>query len=204
MQNFPRGKTVLAAFVSSLILFALMLLVTTNTITNVSGVMTEEVSVWWDSSCTVPVLKIDWKTLAPGETCAYIVYIRNENNKPMYLVMSTANWIPSEAPYHMTFGWDYKGRLINPGENLRTTVTLSVSRYIIGISSFSFTILVGGSDSLPGDIDGDGNISILDLKRVKLALAGLIAEPEADLDGDGLVTILDLKKLQRIYDSFYG
>lgn len=204
MQNFPRGKTVLAAVVSSLILFALMLLVTTNTITNVSGVMTEEVSVWWDSSCTVPVLKIDWKTLAPGETCAYIVYIRNENNKPMYLFMSTANWTPSEAPYHMTFGWDYKGRLINPGENLRTTVTLSVSRYIIGISSFSFTILVGGSDSLPGDIDGDGKISILDLKRVKLALAGLIAEPEADLDGDGLVTILDLKKLQRIYDSFYG
>jgi len=53
-----------------------------------------------------------------------------------------------------------------------------------------------------GDVNDDGAIDILDIKRVKLALSGLIDEPFADLDGDCDVDILDLKKDKLILSGF--
>jgi len=52
-----------------------------------------------------------------------------------------------------------------------------------------------------GDVDGNGVISILDLKKVKLAYSKLIVEPLADLDGNGLINVLDVKKMKLIYSG---
>jgi len=52
-----------------------------------------------------------------------------------------------------------------------------------------------------GDINGDGVVNILDVKRFKLAYSGLIEEPRADINGDGVVNILDLKKMKLIYSG---
>lgn len=48
-----------------------------------------------------------------------------------------------------------------------------------------------------GDVDGNGKIDILDVKKIKIIYSGLIditEIPWADLDGDGAANILDLKK----------
>ena len=52
-----------------------------------------------------------------------------------------------------------------------------------------------------GDINGDGVVNILDVKRVKMAYSDLVEEPRADIDGDGVVNILDLKKMKLIYSE---
>ena len=53
-----------------------------------------------------------------------------------------------------------------------------------------------------GDVDGDGEVTAFDVKKVKLALAGYIVEPGADIDGDGKVTTFDLKKVKLILAGY--
>ena len=196
MRYFPKEKTVLALVVSSLILFAFMLLVTTNTITNVSAVEANGVGVYWDSDCSNRVSSIDWSTLEPGSLKNIAVYIRNEEEEPTYLNLSTTNWNPSKASQYLNLGWDYTGQRINPGENLQITLTLAVSRHIEGISSFSFDILITGSDSLPGDINGDGIVDVFDAVLVLIASASEPGDsswnPKADINQDGIVDIYDV------------
>ena len=53
--------------------------------------------------------------------------------------------------------------------------------------------------SLPGDLDGNGTLDLLDLQRLVNVLLGLELDPQvitrADLDQDGRTTILDLQRL---------
>jgi len=53
----------------------------------------------------------------------------------------------------------------------------------------------------PGDVDGDGECNVLDVKLVKLAYSGIMDEPNADLDGNGVINILDVKKVKLIYSG---
>jgi len=52
-----------------------------------------------------------------------------------------------------------------------------------------------------GDVDGNGEVNILDVKKVKLAYSGFIVEPLADIDGSGVIDILDLKMVKLIYSG---
>jgi len=193
MQYFPGEKTVLALVVSSLILFAFMLLATTNTVTNVSAVEANGVGVYWDSDCTDSVSSIDWGTLTPGSLKNVVVYIQNEDMEPMYLITSTTNWNPSKASDYITVRWDYGGQWMNPSENLQITLTLSVTRYIEGISNFSFDIIVTGSDRLLGDVNGDLKVNILDVILVAKNFGPVPpSPPECDIDGNGNVSVRDL------------
>ena len=209
MQYFPKEKAVLALVVSSLILLASMLLVTTNTITNVSAVEANGVGVYWDSYCADRVFSIDWGALTPGSAKNIVVYMRNEIEEPTYLIMSTTNWTPSEAPRYITLRWDYTGQRINPGGILQITLTLSVSRSIKGISSFSFDIVITGSQRLPGDVNGDDKVDVSDALRLGVAITkimlGIMTHEEAiaenpfyDLNNDVKVDIADMQSLRVI------
>jgi len=55
--------------------------------------------------------------------------------------------------------------------------------------------------TVPGDVDGNGECNILDVKKVKLAYSGWIKEPNADIDDNGEINILDLKKEKLIYSG---
>jgi len=208
MHRLNKEKVLLAFVVASLILFAFMLLVTTNTITNVSGVETESVGVYWDSKCTKRIFSIDWGTLTPGSTKSIVVYIRNEVEERIYLIMSTTNWNPSKASDYITLRWNYTGQRINPGEALQITLTLSISRQIEGITSFSFDILVTGGARLLGDVDGSGAVDWVDLGLFGLAYETVPGDPNwnpaADFDNNGKVDWQDLSILGRNYGQHYS
>ncbi len=170
MQHSTREKVLLAFVVASLIFYVFMLLLDTKTITNVSGLETEGVGVYWDSNCARPRSSIDWGTLTPGSLEDIVVYIRNEGDEPIFLVKSEEDWNPSEAPRYLTLLWDYSRQRMNRGEALQITLTLTVASNITGISSFSFDILVTGSDRFPGDVNGNGFVGsddIIVIQRVE-------------------------------------
>jgi len=198
MQNFSRDKAVLALVVSALILSTFLLLMTTKTVTNVSAVEGNGVGVYWDSSCTNEVLSIGWGTLTPGSMKDIVVYIRNEVEEPIYLILNTTNWNPLKASDYLALKWDYSGQRMNPDEILQITLTLSVSNYIEGISSFSFDIIINGSNSLPlsGDINGDRTINILDIVLYVLAFGSKPGDPNwdprVDINPDGIINVADL------------
>ena len=203
MQHLTKEKVLLAFVVASLIFCVFMFLATTKTVVNVSAVEANGVGVYWDSNCSDIVEEIPWGTLNPGSVKNVPVYIQNREAEPMYLILSTTNWNPLNASDFLELTWNYTAWRMNPGEVLQITLTLSVSRYIQGISSFSFDILVAGSDSLPGDVNGDGEVTATDLAIVKsyatkttLELItmeeALAQQPFADVNGDDQITATDV------------
>ena len=214
MQHSTEEKVLFFCVVASLILYVFMLMATNNTIANVSAMQTNGVGVYWDSNCTNRVSSISWGNLTPGSAKNFAVYIRNEAGVLVELLLWTANWNPAIASGYINLGWNYTaGRWINPGEVLRTTLTLSVSRYIAGISSFNFDIVITATDSLVGDVNGDGKVDIRDLSIVARAFGSQPDDPNwnplADITGpaplvpDGEVDIRDIGLAAKNFGKTY-
>ena len=171
LQKLARSYRGLAiAFVAALlVIYAFFTFsITMNSTISVSAVEASGVGIYWDRNCNNEVPSIDWGTLEPGSVKKKMFYVRDEGEEPLCLTLSTANWNPPNASRYLSLWWDAEGRWMEHGEVLQSTLTLSVSRYIEGITSFSFDILVTGSDSLLGDVDGDGKVTLLDLKKITM------------------------------------
>jgi len=151
-----RPKKILLAtvFVVAGILFAFVLLDGTVmgtllgrvTLPNLGTVKAMGVGVYWDSGCSNSVTSVNWGTVEPGSTNDVTVFIRNEGNGAETLSSTAENWNPSTASMYMSLTWDYGGQVIDVGEVVQVTLSLSVSASITGITSFSFDIVIVGSD----------------------------------------------------------
>jgi hypothetical protein len=104
------------------------------------------VGVYWDSGCSQTVSSIDWGLAEPGAVKNVTVYIRNEGNAPITLSLQTANWNPPSAADYISLSWNYGGQIIDPNQVVAVTLSLSVSSNIQGITTFSFDIVIAGSD----------------------------------------------------------
>jgi len=103
------------------------------------------VGVYWDSNCSSAVSWIEWGTVEPGLTRNVTVYLRNEGNEAANLFMFPDNWNPPEASNYMTLSWDYAGNSVDPQEIVQTTLRLSTSPGIEGITNFNFDIIIGAT-----------------------------------------------------------
>ena len=124
------------------------LLSASTTISNTGNVKTVGVGVYWDSSCSQEVSLIEWGSLDPGETSSVTVYVRNEGSVAVVLSMTTENWDPTLASSYITLDWDRDDYVLSSGESVQAVLTLSVSSSITGITSFSFDIVITGTESL--------------------------------------------------------
>jgi hypothetical protein len=109
-------------------------------------ISTEGIGVYWDSECIDPVASIDWGMIEPGAIKNVTVYVRNEGNTTATISLSTENWNPANASNYMNLTWDYTGQVIDVGEVVQVTLSLSVSNTIEGITNFSFDIVIVRSD----------------------------------------------------------
>jgi hypothetical protein len=201
MQHSTREKVLLAFVVVSLIFCVFMFLATTKTIVNVSAVGSYGVEVYKDQACTIRVEYIDWGNLTPGSVKNELVYIKNIEEEPMFLRKNTTNWDPVDASKYMTLLWDYSGRRMNHLDVLQITLTLNVSRYIKGISNFSFDIYITASDRSLGDVDGNGKVNVMDMLALKTAITlqeTWAQAPFCDVDGNGKVDVADMLALKTI------
>jgi hypothetical protein len=124
------------------------LLTASQTIPNTGNVKAVGVGVYSDSGCNQKVLSIQWGTLDPGETSHEPVYIRNEGNTAVVLTMTTENWSPASASSYITLSWNLEqGYVLDPAESVETVLTLSVSPSISGVESFTFDIIITGTES---------------------------------------------------------
>jgi len=116
------------------------------TLPNLGTVKAMGVGVYWDSGCSNTVTSVNWGTVEPGSTNDVTVYIKNEGNAAETLSSTAENWNPSIASTYISLTWDYAGQVIDVGEVVQVTLSLSVSDTIEGITSFSFDIIIIGSD----------------------------------------------------------
>jgi len=140
----------------------------------------------------------------PGWDITIIATIKNEGDFTETSLRITAYYFNATATYligtktvselaplretAISFTWDTTG--VSPGN------------YTMKATAGAVQLIDGTVKVRPlGDVDDNGKVNILDLKKVKLAYSLLIDEPMADIDGDGDIDILDLKKVKLAYSG---
>ena len=137
--------TVVAIAVMGLMVSALGALVATRTISNSGSVTAVGVGVYSDSGCTTALSAISWGTVNPGDVKTYTIYVKNTGNVPVTLNMTVSGWSPSSASSYIKLTWNQEKSVLTAGQVVSAVLTLSVSSSISNVTSFSFNIIITGT-----------------------------------------------------------
>ena len=122
-------------------------LVSIQTIPSGGTVTAVNVGVYSNSACTQNCTNINWGTLSPGASTTSTIYIKNTGTMPVTLSMATANWTPSNANTYLTLTWN-RGTtyVLAVGSSVSATLTLRSSANAGNITTFSFDIVITGTE----------------------------------------------------------
>jgi hypothetical protein len=122
------------------------LLISSQTLQSNGTVTTVNVGVYSDSSCTQNCTSINWGPIAPGNSTTRAIYVKNIGTIPMTLSMTTGSWVPSNANTYISLSWNQEGTVLTAGQSTTATLTLSASSSAGNITSFSFNIIITGTE----------------------------------------------------------
>lgn len=94
-----------------------------------------------DPAATIEVTTVDWGVMNPGSIRPIILYLKNTGNIAETVTLSAGNYKPPELQGIMTLSWDSEGIRIEPGQVMKTNITLEVSGSVTGISTFSLSLI---------------------------------------------------------------
>jgi hypothetical protein len=114
----------------------------TQTVPTSGHVTAINLGVYADGSCSEKLTSMDWGSLSPGDIIYKAIYVKNMGNSPVNIHMTSDSWNPTEASNSVTLAWDKENAVLNPGEVLKATLTLSVAATISGINDFTFNIII--------------------------------------------------------------
>ena len=139
---------VLALAVMAIVASGMGALVATQTISNTGSITVTpsvQLGVYSDSGCTVAISSVSWGTLNPGTTSTAPIYVKNQGNVAVTLSMSVNSWNPSSASSYLTLTWNRDGYSLAAGASVSAVLSLTVSSSITGITTFSFSITITGT-----------------------------------------------------------
>ena len=146
-RKIPTGIIIaIAATGLFLTLLTTGLLMSSQTLQSSGTVTAVNVGVYSDSGCTQNCTSIDWGTIAPGNTTTRTVYVKNIGTLPITLSMTTGSWVPSNANTYISLSWNRGGTVLSVGQSTTATLTLSASSSAGNITSFSFNIVITGTE----------------------------------------------------------
>lgn len=109
------------------------------------NVLTINVGAYTNSQCTTNCTSINWSTVAPGNTTTKTIYIKNTGTTSVSLSLTSSNWSPTNAGSFITLSWNKEDSILAPGNSTAATLSLYVSQSITGITTFSFTVVIIGT-----------------------------------------------------------
>lgn len=124
-------------------------------IPSLGTIKTLGVEAYWDVDCRNKTEEVKWGEISLGSSPAVILYVRSISNVKVTLQLDAVNWYPATLSDHMNLSWNYDGAIINPGEIVQITLTLSApysadfTRYLISnsVNEFSLDIIITTSQS---------------------------------------------------------
>lgn len=147
VQKLQVGAIMAVAMTAIVVsVLASSLLMAQQTIPNTGNVKAAGVCVYWNSNCTSNVTTINWGSLEAGAVVNLPVYIKNEGTVPVVLNMTTENWSPTSALSSITLSWNRGNYILSSGGIIQAIFTLTISPDISGITSFSFDIIITGTE----------------------------------------------------------
>jgi len=157
---------------------------------------TNNIGLYWDKDCKKPVSLIKWGVLSPNQTKKITLYVRNEGNEGIFLVVNPTNWNPQSASKYLAFSYYLQDSKIEAGQVINLALMLYVKPDIKGIANFNFDLVFEAREYSLGDINKDGVVDLLDLVIVTKAFGSTPTSPnwnpEADLNNDEIINICDI------------
>jgi len=89
-------------------------------------IKTIDVEIYWDPNGENKRETLSWDEIKTG-TVNTTVYVKSVSNFRVTLNLNITDWNPVEISDYLTISWDYNETLINPGEIIPVTMTLSAS-----------------------------------------------------------------------------
>ena len=93
--------------------------------------------IYWDQACLNKTLSLNWGTIAAGSSNNLTVYVRNEGNSAVSLLLSTSDWAPSSASSYISLNWNYTNQVLKTNEVIPIELTLTVAPNIDEITGFN-------------------------------------------------------------------
>lgn len=75
---------------------------------------------------------MSWGVVKPGATKNITVYIRNEKNSRITIILNTTDWDPLNASNYIDLSWDYMGEIIDVYGSIKVTLILSIAPTLRG------------------------------------------------------------------------
>jgi hypothetical protein len=121
-------------------------LIATQTIPSNGTVSAVNVGAYTDSQCTQNCTSISWGTLSPGNSTTRTIYVKNTGTLPVTLTMTNASWVPTTANTVLTLTWNRQNTVLNAGQSISATLTLTVASSTGSLTDFSFNIIITGTE----------------------------------------------------------
>ena len=146
MNKLSTGAVIALAATGIFLTLVTAGLIATQTIPSNGTVTAVNVGVYTDSQCTQNCTSISWGTLNPGNTASKIVYVKNTGTAPVTLTMTTGSWTPTTANSKITLTWNQQNTVLNAGQSTPANLTLTVASDATNITTFSFNIIIAGTE----------------------------------------------------------
>jgi len=126
-------------------------------------IKTVDVETYWDPNGEnrrenltwneIKIEKLEWDEIKMNPVNTTL-YVKSVSNFRITLNMFLTDWNPVEISDYLTISWDYNGTILNPGEIIPVTMTLSASssdafiNYLVEneITRFDVVLLIAASD----------------------------------------------------------
>ena len=100
------------------------------------------VGIYWDQACTNKTVLLNWESTDAGATNNLTVYVRNEVDSAVSLLLGTSKWIPSASSDYISLNWNYSGQVLSVDQVIPLKLILAVSPNISEITDFSFNTII--------------------------------------------------------------
>ncbi len=106
---------------------------------SVTGIGT---GIYWDQTCKNNINALEWGKITPGSNNTLKIYVKNECNSAVTLLLRTSHYTPTSAASYMTLSWNYTGQRLKTNQVIPIELTLNISPLIHEIDDFCFTTAI--------------------------------------------------------------
>jgi hypothetical protein len=145
-QKLSKAAIIAVALAAILLTVTTAAVLSANQTVPLSGTITAvNLGVYSDSACTQTCTALNVGTLNPGGTATQTVYIKNTGTVPETLTMTANNWNPTSASSSLTLTWNRQSTVLNAGESIQATLTLTVASSTGSLTTFSCSVIITGT-----------------------------------------------------------
>ena len=146
MQKISTGVIIALAATGIFLSLVTAGLIATQTVTSNGTVSAVNVGVYSDITCTQNLTSIPWGTLYPGNSTTRTIYVKNTGTLPVTLTMTNGSWVPTTANTVLTLTWNRQSTVLNAGQSISATLTLTAASSTGSLTDFSFNIIITGAE----------------------------------------------------------